>query len=350
MKKVRLSIMIIMASMAIFYSCQQDEIASEPSVENNGDGIAPNYEIKYSEQQMLNWEQTGSPFLEDEMDNSATTLIDPSIPSYGGIFKPITEADTRAWGVHPNQNRYWSMIRLKVTLTQEPLRSFVIQAIAEIEEQTNISFYNAINDPEKDPTYGIVYPNVYINLAPKNQIGSSFIGRKGGEQYLYLPASADVAFIKRALVNVAGMYNEYQRNDRDTYVNIYTANVHADNRFHFNKITSNYYGKGNFDWYSITMAGSYVFSNNGSKTITMKSPNGADVQNNTELSNLDRAFLNYFYLPYVGRTDTYRELNRPVFDGNNRQLTEQEVIDLENYLNNGAQNPGAQFRINPVPW
>lgn len=346
MKKIRLSIAIVMASLVVFSSCERDEMTVDPS--NNG--ITPNLEVKYSEQQLLNWEKTGSPFLEDELDNSATTLIDPSIPSYGGIFKPITEANTRAWGVHPYQNRFWSMVRLKLTLTQEPLRSSVIQAISEIQAQTNISFYNAINDSRTDPDYGINYPDVYINLAPKNQIGSSFIGLKGGEQFLYLPADADVAFVKRALVNVAGMYNEYQRNDRDTYVNIYTANVHADNRYHFNRITSNYYGMGGFDWYSITIAGSYVFSNNGDKTITMKSPNGANVQNNTELSDLDRRFLNYFYLPYIARTDVYRELDRPVFDGNNRQLTEQEVIELENYINNGARNPGIQGRKETVPW
>lgn len=267
-----------------------------------------------------------------------------------GFFKPITENQTRAWGTHPYQNRFWSMIRLKVTVTAEPLRSFVIQAISEIEAQTNIRFYNAINDPEKDPTYGIIYPNVYINLAPKNQIGSSHVGLQGGEQHIYLTANADVAFVKRALVNVAGMYNEYQRNDRDTYVNVYTANALSENRYHFNKITSNYYGIGSFDWNSITITGSYVFSSSGQATLTKKSPSGALLPVNTELSSLDRSFLNYFYLPYIGRKDVYRELDSRVYKSDNTLYTEAERRELEYYINNGASNPGIQYRINPIPW
>ncbi len=46
-----------------------------------------------------------------------------------------------------------------------------------------------------------------------------------------------VGFIKHALCNVAGMYNEQQRYDRDTYINVYTNNIQPANRFHFDKIT-----------------------------------------------------------------------------------------------------------------
>ncbi|WP_394369389.1 M12 family metallopeptidase [Bacteroides caecimuris] len=33
------------------------------------------------------------------------------------------------------------------------------------------------------------------------------------------------------------MYNEQQRYDRDTYINVYTNNIQPANRFHFDKIT-----------------------------------------------------------------------------------------------------------------
>ena len=51
------------------------------------------------------------------------------------------------------------------------------------------------------------------------------------------------------------------------------------------------------------------------------------------------------HLPYVARSDTYRELDKVVYDGNNKRLTEQERLQLQAQLNNGNPNPPANGRI-----
>ncbi len=343
MRKISYYLAGLIAIIVMVSSCQSDDFDSLNELGQEVNEL--NYQVEYSKQQIANWETTGSPFLENELDNSANTLIDSLIPSHGGVFKPIPDNKLKAYGVNPYQNRFWSMIRLKLGNIQEPLRSMVIMSISIVEQETNIRFYNAILDTETHPVYGFQYPNVHISQVASGKIGSTYIGRQGGEQYIYLPQDASVGFIVRALCNVAGMYNEQQRNDRDSYVNIDLSNVSSVNRYHFNKITSNYYSIGNFDINSITLAGTNEF---GTNSIRLK--NGAEIIPNDQLSSLDRSFLNYFYLPYIARSDTYRELDNVVFDRYNNQLSAAERLQLQAYLNNGNPYPPAGGRINPVPW
>ncbi len=346
--KLNLVKMLIL-SMVVVSSCKKDGISGDSP---NQEDVKLNYELKYTDQQLKNWKETGSPFLETQQKNASNTKIEKHIPSQGGVFDPIP-VGTKAYGPHPYQNRYWSMVRLKLAIPNistpnSQLRSRVVQAINEIQANTNVRFYNAFNDPVTDPTWGFTYPNVHIHVSTDAKRGSSFIGLQGGEQYIYLPITATKEFIMRALVNAAGMYNEQQRNDRDTYVNINTANVDPVNRYQFDKITSNFYSMGSFDFNSITLAGSTELSNNGQRSIWKK--DNTDIVANTTLSDLDRGFLNYFYLPYIARTDTYRELATTVYDGNNNILTAQQRADLEYYINNGASNPGTSGRSPIVPW
>jgi hypothetical protein len=346
---IKVMVLAAMVAMTIS-SCNEDDISVDDVQQEKAQ---LNYELQYSDQQLKNWKETGSPFLEDEQLNSSNTRIEEHIPSQGGVFEPIPVVSTKAFGPHPYQNRYWSMVRLKLAIpvTSTPnalLKSRVVQVISEIQANTNVRFYNSINDPVTDPTYGFTYPNVHIHVSSDAKKGSSFVGLQGGEQYIYLPIEATKEFIMRALVNAAGMYNEQQRNDRDSYVNIFTANVAPENRFQFDKITTNFYSRGSFDFSSITLAGSTEFSNNGLNSITKK--DNSTIAPNTALSSLDRGFLNYFYLPYIARTDTYRELANVVYDGNNVQLTETQRLDLQAYLNNGNPYPPTGGRITPVPW
>lgn len=351
MNKLKFSLLSILVLGMTISSCTNEEDVLNGATSQ--EPVQLNYELQYSDQQLKNWKEVGSPFLENEHLNSSNTFIDEKIPSQGGVFEPISTSSTRAYGPHPYQNRYWSMVRLKLAIAATSqnnvlLKSRVVQAINEIQSNTNVRFYNSINDPDTDPTYGFKYPNVHIQVSPDAKKGSSFVGLKGEEQYIYLPINATKEFIMRALVNAAGMYNEQQRNDRDTYVNIYTNNVAPENRFQFDKITSNFYSKGSFDIYSITLAGSTEFSNNGLVSISHK--DNSIIYPNTALSDLDRGFLNYFYLPYIARTDTYRELASKVYDGNNYELSESERLNLQAQLNNGNPYPPTNGRITPVPW
>lgn len=340
-----------MSLALLIVSCKKNDISDSQANEQEKEAIS--YAVLYTDQQLKNWNETGNPYLESEHKNSKTTTIDKTIPSHAGVFEPIP-VGTKAFGVHPYQNRFWSMIRLKISIplvnaADFDLKNNVVTAISEIEAETNIRFYNAILDPDTDPVWGFKYPNVFIQKATGSQKGSSYIGLQGAEQYIYLPQTAEVPFIKRALMNVAGMYNEQQRNDRDTYVSVNTGNVDPSNRYHFNKITSNYFSIGVFDFNSITLAGTYEFSSNSTLKSITKS-NGTDTPVNTTLSALDRGFINYFYLPYIARTDTYRELDDVVFDVNNVQLTTAQRQQLQDQLNNYASYPGTANRINQQNW
>lgn len=351
MNRFKLSVLNVLALCMTVSSCINEENLLNGATQQ--EPIRLNYELQYSEQQLKNWKEIGSPFLENEHLNSSNTFINRNITSQGGVFEPIPISSTRAYGPHPYQNRYWSMVRLKlaipnISVDYSLLKSRVVGAISEIQSNTNVRFYNSINDPVTDPTYGFTYPNVHIHVSPDAKKGSSFVGMKGGEQYIYLPINATKEFIMRALVNAAGMYNEQQRNDRDTYVNVYTDNVAPENRLQFDKITSNFYSIGSFDTNSITLAGSTEFSFNGIRSITFK--DNSIIKPREILSNLDKSFLNYFYLPYIARTDTYRELANTVYDGNNYKLSESERLDLQAYLNNGNSYPPVYGRITPVPW
>lgn len=186
---------------------------------------------------------------------------------------------------------------------------------------------------------------MHISQVASGQTGSSYIGLKGGEQYIFLPKDADVPFIIRALCNVAGMYNEQQRNDRDSYVDIKIDRVNSANRYHFNKITTNFFSIGRFDRYSITLAGTDEY---GTNSIFFKY--GARITPNEEISDLDKSFLNYFYLPYKARKDTYRELDDVVYDSNNRQLSASERLQLQARLNYGNPSPPSSGSITQTPW
>jgi|WetSurMetagenome_2_1015567.scaffolds.fasta_scaffold03854_6 hypothetical protein len=358
MKKKNQLLVSLTILLLAFTSCDTNDVSKVSSSSTKETKISQ-YVVKYTNQQMVNWSNTGSPYLDNEEENSSNTSIDPYLLSQAGVFKPISNSTTRAFGVNPNENRFWSMIRLKIGSIQEPIRSYVIGAIHDIESETNIRFYNAIEDPDVDPVYGFKYPNVHISISPNGMDGSSDVGRIGGEQYIYIPKdiadnpdnySADeiTGFVERALCNVAGMYNEQQRNNRDDYVNIYTNNIDTQNLYHFDKITKNYFSRGDFDWSSITLASSYDFSKNGGKTITTKS--GDTMPKNNILSDLDKMFLNYFYLPYKPRTDTYRELDNVVYDGNNKQLTESQRLQLQADLNNGNSTPPSGGELTPPAW
>lgn len=350
MKKVSIISIIAIFLASFVISCTEDNFdSSEPEVK--ADNAEAQYIVQYTEQQLENWKNTGSPFLDDELENSFNTIVDPTLPVQGGVFKPIETPQTKAWGVNPQQNRFWAMIRLKLSIPNQnwKLKAIVIEAISKMEEQTNVRFFNAINDPDTDPTWGFKYPNVHIHVTKDKKKGSSYVGRKGDEQYIYVPEDATVEFIMRALCNVAGMYNEQQRSDRDTYVNVTTANVAPENRYHFDKITKNYYGMGGFDMESITLAGTFQYSSSPNlKSIVKK--NDATIVPADELSSLDKQFLNYFYLPYTARSDVYRELDKRVYKSDNTLMTESERLQLQAKLNNGNPNPPSGGRLTPVDW
>jgi hypothetical protein len=72
---------------------------------------------------------------------------------------------------------------------------------------------------------------------------------------------------------------------------------------------------------------------------------GSYISQGRDLSDKDRLWLNYYYLPFVARSDTYLELDSVVYDGNNTRLTEQQRLQIQAQLNNGNPTPPAGGRI-----
>lgn len=350
--------------MGILSSCSNEDYQLQDNLSANSNIVqkeALDFVATLSTQQRENLEKTGEIFLPDQRKDSWNDVIAADVPARWGVFNSPFKTQTRAagiWGSYPAQ--YWTMIRLKTATLNSRLRDAINEAVDEIETNTNIRFYNSQNDPKYYEPGHIEYPNVYICYSNGNNEGSGSFGLVGGEQQIRIPAEfADrarytdeevVGFLMHALCNAAGMFNEQQRKDRDSYVDIYLNNVKSECTFQFTKQDNNYTVLGNFDYNSITLASSQAYSKNGNNTITKKG--GGLIARNYHLSTLDINYLNNFYMPYIARTDLWMELDNVVFY-NGRILSESERLQLQRQMNEQRGlygEPPASGRIERQPW
>lgn len=357
--------------MLAFSACsnedtQLDNNAKSVSAE---DKSALDFVAVLTPEQQANLDKTGEPFLPEQQRSLWNTAVDPDVPASWGCFdSPFKDAQnvgTRAvgiWGSYPAQ--YWTMIRLKNGQLDRRILNAMILAVEEIESKTNVRFYNSSKDDET-LTIGsitIKLPNVKVNMMTStSQIeGTGNFGLVGGEQIIYVPTDLTntekytseevIAFLVHAFCNAAGMFNEQQRPDRDNYVQIYQDHIKESCKVCFNKQSSNYYMLGNFDYQSITLASSKSYSKDGQNTILKRG--GGEIAKNLTLSAMDINFLNGFYLPLIGRTDNYFELDKTVYY-QGRILSDSERLELQYNLN--AQRglygtPPASGRIERKPW
>lgn len=306
------------------------------------DGVYSMDDILLSEEQVKLLDETGSIYPAQPTAVPGDSIMVGPIAGTKVVYP--TNA-TRAVGRHPNENVFWSMVRYVIdpSLTASE-RNVLRSAIQHIESRTNVRFYNATGQPTVDPTYGFAYP--YVNVQNNSEsafVSNSYVGRIGGRQNLNIGSACGVGVVVHELCHACAMYHEHCRYDRDNYITVYTNNVEDDALSDVRKITSNYYTRGAFDFNSIMIYGSYTFSKNGQPTMLKK--DGSTFYQNDVLSDLDRAWLNYFYLPYIARSDVYRELDDVVYDGNNNVLTEAQRIELQAALNNGNPTPPSGGRI-----
>lgn len=356
--RINVAIIIIMTALSgvMITSCSNEE--ATPTVESQSvEHVA--YVATLSQEQQVLLASTGSPYGEIPQKDAWLSIIAPSISACWGVFDdPRISASTRAmgiWGSYPAQ--YWTMLRVKMLKLPMKIKDGAILAIDEIEEQTNVRFYNSIEDQEFFEPYHIKLPNIAVRMDAGRE-GSGSYGLVGGEQYINVPTwleNADANEIKRfflhAFCNAAGMFNEQQRPDRDNYVKIYLENVKDNCKSAFDKIKSNYTTMGNFDTSSITLASSKDFSKNGSNTITTKT--GLDIAINYTLSTQDKLFLNSHYLPYIARKDNYTELDKNVYNQYGKLLTEEERLQLQNQINSQRGlygEPPVEGRLTRVAW
>lgn len=267
-------------------------------------------------------------------------------------------------GMNADPYRLWAMVRFTYgpSILNNPNKNFyqarIRQALQHIQEQTNVRFYNATGQPTVDPTWGFAYPYIEINyIGSASASSSSHIGRNpaGGKQELKLADFAfptwdptDVSTIVHELGHAIGMMHEQNRPDRDNHVNINNANLTNQGKSQFQKVTTNYSYFGAYDFASIMGYDSFTSStdhvlNTGQPMYTRKD-GGYIVPSNT-LTGIDRIWLNNYHLPYIARSDVYRELDNNVYKTDNTVLTPTERLQLQAQLNNGNPNPPANGRI-----
>lgn len=316
-------------------------------VEKKGDDFYLEGDIRLSKVQLENLDKYGN-------------LLDKK-PDYIGFARNIHPAYNipfensangrvipRAFSIYPTAYNLWAMVRIIYGSNLSPAqKQQIASALHEIESNTNVRFYNATCEPLTDPTYGFQYPNIEFWSIGNSDTSDSPLGRQGGVQRVNLANFAfDYPWLNNVIIHEIchslGMRHEHTRIDRDTYVNINTSNLKAPGVANFNKPSTNYYQSGPYDFNSVmgyssrTNSSSVVYDVN--QPMYLKKDNTEISQGYTQ-SDLDRAWLNYFYLPYVARTDVYAELAPTVYKSDNTIMTAQERSDLQAQLNNGNPNP-----------
>lgn len=369
MKKIGFYSLVL--SCAFLFSCQEDEgpvmasqsndsalestitLKSGVKVEKKGENYFFAGDMVLSPEQLKALDETGSIAgnvtgdLERDLSLNPVTNLPMDIEG---------SRQTRNFGVYPTSYNLWAMVRFvyddNLTSTQ---KGYIKQALLELQSKTNLRFYNATKEPTRDPVYGIDYPYVNFKSIGDSDVSTSYVGRIGGKQDVSLAnfafrnaSSGDYGVIEHEICHAVGMLHEQSRPDRDDYVTIDWNNLTDNGKTQFEKQTSNYYYRGNYDYNSVMGYGSITTSlsvvRDKSKPMYTKKDGSLLYQGST-VSDLDRMWINYLYLPYVARSDVYRELDAVVYDGNNRVLTEQERLQLQAQLNNGNPNPPTSGRI-----
>lgn len=327
-------------------------LKSGVQVEKIGDKYIFGGDIILSDEQLKSLDETGSVAGNVKGDLERDLSLNPI------TNLPLDEAElasTRNLGISPTSYNLWAMVRFtydsNLTSVQ---RACIKAALLDLQSKTNVRFYNSTGQSQHDDVYNIDYP--YVNFIYKyGDTSSSKVGRVGGRQDIELAdfaftnaSSGNYGVIEHEICHALGMMHEQQRPDRDDYVTINWNNLTSKGSSNFQKVTTNYMYRGAYDYNSLMGYNSKTSStsmvNDTSVPMYTKKDGSLISQGNTVTAQ-DRMWINYLYLPYVARSDVYRELDEVVYDGNNNRLTEQERLQLQAQLNNGNPNPPANGRI-----
>ncbi len=97
---------------------------------------------------------------------------------------------------------------------------------------------------------------------------ASWVGRRGGEQEVWVAPSCTVGSLMHEIGHVLGLEHEHTRPDRDQYITIHWDNILAEKRHNFDVAPATSVIHGAYDYGSIMHYGPYNFAMGGRKTIS----------------------------------------------------------------------------------
>ena len=185
-----------------------------------------------------------------------------------------------------------------------------------------------------------------VEFVRHSSVNSSYVGRIGGRQVINIH-NFTMDVIVHEIGHAVGLFHEHNHPNRDNYINVNFENIKKGHN-NWRKIRTNYYAIGGVDFNSVMLYDSYLFNSDyvyDINTPIMTKKDGSKFNGGLELSETDRKWANTFHLPYIARSDVYRELDDTVYKPNGTKMTEQERLQLQARLNNGNPNPPANGRI-----
>jgi hypothetical protein len=347
-------------AVLFFLSCSKDKVSNQSDNQKDGPITLKSGVVVEKKGADYFWE--GDILLNKEQYKSldAYGQLLPKKPDYVGAEKNVHPAYNvpfentsgvrtipRAFSIYPTSYNLWAMVRIiygsNLTLAQ---KQKVYSALLEMQSNTNVRFYNATCEPLVDPTYGFTYPNIEFWSTGNVDVSNSNLGRVGGVQRINL---ADFAFnswdnsvIIHEICHALGLRHEHTRLDRNSYVTLNSSNLTSSGQAQFSIPSTNYYQTGTYDYTSIMGYSSFTSStsivNNTNLPMYTKT-DGTYINQGSFLSNSDRSWINYFYIPYLARTDVYAELAPNVYKSDNTIMTATERLNLQAALNNGNSTP-----------
>lgn len=368
-KRIFNFVMAGMLTATMLYSCKADDSSVEETAHNQevvskGEIITLKSGVRVklldgvyylSDDIVLSDEQLKS--LEDEghIYSGLTGKLEPEMTVHPCTGMPLDSEQgiigTKAVGQYPTPYNMWAMVRYVYgSSLSQTQREIMRLAIEHWEANSNVRFYNATGQPTVDPVYGFAYP--YIEFVNGGNVNSSQIGRNanGGRQELKIQ-SASFVFPEvvgagiHELGHAIGLDHEHNAVNRDSFISLNLNNVLPEKQYNFDRRTTNYHQIGAVDFNSVMIYDSRAFAKSPGLVVMRKSSDNSEFDDNSVTSSTDQMWVNGLYLPYIARSDVYRELADVVYKSDNTIMTAQERLQLQAQLNNGNPNPPAGGRI-----
>ena len=241
----------------------------------------------------------------------------PEINSIRSATIPQTVSRSQALVAVSAQNKLWdgAILPFEFSNINSLLRARITEAMTHISNNTNIEFV-----PASD-----VFPDrVIFTFSTDAGASSSYLGRKGGKQYIQLNERFDVGGIVHEILHSLGVLHEQCRNDRNAYVQVNDGtngtknNICPGREGNFRKANLGAKDIGPYDYDSVMHYDANAFTTDNEGNIC-GSPGGPSIQPRDSSIPLTRLGSARSAIPFLSSLDIQglKELYpvRTAFDG-----------------------------------